>query len=125
MPRVHLIGERSDVPEVLNALDIATSSSMSEGLPNTIGEAMATALPCVVTDAGDSALLVGDAGFVVPKKNPLMLCAAWRKAIALGPDGRGQMGERARRRIIDHYTLASTVNRYEALYRSLITGIES
>lgn len=125
MSRIHLIGERSDIPHVLNALDIATSSSMSEGMPNTIGEAMASALPCTTTDAGDSALLVGDAGFVVPKRNPHMLCAAWQKLLDLGPDARRQIGERARKRIIDHYSLTSTVNRYEALYKSLVTGRES
>ncbi|HQH99960.1 MAG TPA: glycosyltransferase [Deltaproteobacteria bacterium] len=120
-PRIHLLGERSDVPHVLNALDIATSSSVSEGLPNIVGEAMASALPCAVTDAGDSKILVGDAGFVIPKKNPRMLCAAWQRILDLGPDGRRQMGERARKRIIDHYSLASMVSSYEALYKSLMT----
>ena len=59
-----LLGARTDMPRVMAALDIATSASYSEGFPNVIGEAMCCALPCVVTDTGDSAWLVGAAGIV-------------------------------------------------------------
>lgn len=63
---VILPGARQDMPAVYNALDILCSSSYSEGLPNVIGEAMACGVPCVVTDVGDSAKIVGDEGIVVP-----------------------------------------------------------
>jgi len=65
--RFHLLGERDDIACVFAALDIASSSSYGEGFPNTIGEAMATGVPCVVTDVGDSKVIVGDTGIVVPK----------------------------------------------------------
>ena len=52
--RIHLLGERLDMPRLTAALDIAVSSSHAEGFPNVIGEAMACAVPCVVTDVGDS-----------------------------------------------------------------------
>ncbi|MGB4109015.1 MAG: glycosyltransferase [Desulfomonilia bacterium] len=122
---IHLMGHRDDIPRVLNALDIASSSSISEGLPNAIGEAMATGVPCVVTDAGDSALLVGDTGVVVPKRDPEALCAAWQRLLDAGPDSRRAMGERARKRIMDHYSLQAMINRYEDLYRNLTSGRES
>ncbi|HNR50781.1 MAG TPA: glycosyltransferase, partial [Deltaproteobacteria bacterium] len=122
---IHLMGHRDDIPRVLNALDIASSSSISEGLPNAIGEAMATGVPCVVTDAGDSALLVGDTGIVVPKRDPEALCAAWQRLLDAGPDSRRAMGERARKRIMDHYSLQAMINRYEDLYRNLTSGRES
>jgi len=123
---VHLLGEQRDVPRLLNAFDIATSSSSyGEGLPNAIGEAMATGIPCVVTDAGDSALLVGDTGIVVPKRDPEALCAAWQRLLDAGPDSRRAMGERARKRIMDHYSLQAMINRYEDLYRNLTSGRES
>lgn len=117
---IHLIGERDDIPQVLNTLDIATSSSYGEGLPNAVGEAMATGIPCVVTDAGDSAVLVGDTGIVVPKKDPQALCSAWQRLLDAGPDYRKAMGERARKRIMDHYSLPSMICRYDTLYRNLI-----
>jgi glycosyltransferase involved in cell wall biosynthesis len=123
---VHLLGEQRDVPRLLNAFDIATSSSSyGEGLPNAIGEAMATGIPCVVTDAGDSALLVGDTGIVVPKRDPGALCAAWQWLLDAGSDFRRAMGERARKRIMEHYSLQVMIRRYETLYRNLTSGRRS
>ncbi len=115
----HLLGQRRDIPDVLAALDIATSSSLSEGLPNTIGEAMATGIPCVVTDVGDSRILVGDAGHVVPKNSPELLARAWQRLIDAGPDHIRLLGGRARKRIGQHYSLDSSVRHYEKLYTDL------
>jgi len=66
--REHLIwaGVREDMPAVYNALDILCSSSYGEGFSNVIGEAMACGVPCVVTDVGHSAGILGDEGIVVP-----------------------------------------------------------
>jgi glycosyltransferase involved in cell wall biosynthesis len=75
-------GGRSDMPAVFNALNIACSSSSDgEGFPNVVGEAMACGVPCVVTDVGDSAWIVGDTGIVVPPKNPEALKNAIEKLI--------------------------------------------
>lgn len=75
-------GLRSDMPTVYNALDIAvSSSSYGEGFPNVIGEAMSCSVPCVVTDVGDSAWIVGNTGMVVPPKNPELLKEAMEKLI--------------------------------------------
>jgi glycosyltransferase involved in cell wall biosynthesis len=70
-------GGRSDMPAVFNALNIVCSSSSDgEGFPNVLGEAMACGVPCVVTDVGDSAWIVGNKGVVVPPKNPEALKTA-------------------------------------------------
>lgn len=66
-------GTREDMPAVYNALDIVCSSSYNEGFPNVVAEAMACGVPCVVTDVGDSAKIVGDDGIVVPSGDPQML----------------------------------------------------
>jgi len=65
-----------DVAAAYNALDICcSSSSFGEGTSNAIAEAMACGVPCVVTDVGDSKLIVGETGVVVPPKNPEALSA--------------------------------------------------
>ncbi len=74
-------GARNDMAAVYNALDVISSSSYGEGFSNVIGEAMACGVPCVVTDVGDSALIVSGCGVVVPPKNIDALSAGWRKLI--------------------------------------------
>jgi glycosyltransferase involved in cell wall biosynthesis len=60
------IPAQADMTEVYNGLDVLCSSSVSEGFPNVVAEAMACGVPCVVTDVGDSARVVGRHGRVVP-----------------------------------------------------------
>lgn len=75
--RVIWTGPRSDMPGVYNALDLMVSSSAwGEGLPNVVAEAMACGVPCVVTDSGDSAWVVGSVGKVVPPSNVAALTEA-------------------------------------------------
>src|SRR5438128_5050560 len=68
-------GARSDMPDVYSAFDINVLSSISEGCPNVVGEAMACTVPCVVTDVGDAAMLVGDTGFVCSPQDPQALAS--------------------------------------------------
>jgi glycosyltransferase involved in cell wall biosynthesis len=97
-------GARGEVSELLNAFDVATlSSAYGEGFPNAVGEGMATALPCVATDVGDVARIIGEAGTVVPIASPLALAAAWRDMALLSPEARGEIGAAARARIIMHF----------------------
>lgn len=116
---VFLLGERRDVPEITAALDIATSSSSGEGFPNAVGEAMACAVPCVVTDVGESRLIVDDTGRVVTAKDSSGLADAWRELIEVGAESRANLGTAARHRIEKYYSLARVVRRYEQLYTEL------
>lgn len=118
---VFLLGERSDTERLNAALDIACSASAwGEGFSNAIGEAMACGVPCVVTDIGDSALLVSNTGIAVPPRDPEALAGAMAELVAAGPDSRRQLGEAARRRIQAEFSLPSIVLRYEELYREHI-----
>jgi len=116
----HLLGQRTDVPAVLAALDILCSSSRSEAFPNVLGEAMACGIPCVTTGVGDSAWIVANTGIVVPPGDVPALAAGLARMIALGSDGRAFLGDAARQRVIREFALPSVVQRYEDLWAAVL-----
>ncbi|MEQ9607597.1 MAG: glycosyltransferase [Kiloniellaceae bacterium] len=121
--KVLLLEERPDIPRVLQAFDVATlSSAFGEGFPNFVGEAMSCAVPCVVTDVGDSAVIVGETGRVVPPGDPAALAAAWATLADADPSARRALGEAARKRIVDHYALPAIVRQFEDLYAAVVNG---
>ncbi|HJM51133.1 MAG TPA: glycosyltransferase [Alphaproteobacteria bacterium] len=117
--RLHTLGLRRDIAAVTAALDIASCASHGEGFPNAVGEAMACAVPCAVTNVGDCAVMVGETGRVVPAGDPAALAAALLELVDLGPEGRQRLGQSARQRLKEHYSLDRIAGRYEALYREL------
>jgi glycosyltransferase involved in cell wall biosynthesis len=118
----HLLGLRQDMPRLFAGMDIATTSSRSEAFPIAIGEAMACGTPCVATDVGDSALIVGETGSVVAPGDPHALAEAWRKLVEAGPEVRHRLGIAARRRVQQHFALPAIVERYQAIYAKLAAG---
>ncbi len=117
---LELLGRREDVARIMAALDVAVlSSAYGEGFPNVVGEAMACGTPCVVTDTGDSAAVVGATGRMVPPRNPAALAGAVLELLALPGAEREALGLAARERIQTHYSLPAVVERYAALYRAV------
>ncbi|MGE5271100.1 MAG: glycosyltransferase [Thiohalocapsa sp.] len=118
--RILLLGERGDLDRLYLAFDLVTlSSAYGEGFPNVLGEAMACGVPCVATDSGDSAAIIGDTGEIVPTRQPHALAAAWARMLDRGPDERRAIGLRARDRIVRNYDLDGIVARYEQLYEEI------
>lgn len=114
--RFILRGQRSDVPAHLDAMDIFVLSSLSEGFPNVVGEAMAMELPCVVTDVGDAAWLVGDAGIVVPKADSPALAHAIGSLARHSEHDRRARGVLGRRRVEAMFSMENAVENFESLY---------
>ncbi|MCB0037801.1 MAG: glycosyltransferase, partial [Anaerolineales bacterium] len=79
--RVIWAGARADMPAVYNALDLLLSTSLSEGFPNVVGEAMACGIPCIVTDVGDAGYLVHNTEMVVPSGDAAALAQAGLKLL--------------------------------------------
>jgi glycosyltransferase involved in cell wall biosynthesis len=118
-PVTHLLGRRTDVARLTAAFDVAALSSYTEGFPNVVGEAMACAVPCAVTDAGDAADLVGQTGRVAPPKDPAALAGALSSLLSLDPAARAELGRAARARVAEHFSLAAIAARYDSLYEEL------
>jgi len=119
--RVVLMGVRSDIPEILAAIDIFALTSASEAASLTLLEAMASGKPAVVTDVGGNPEIVreGIDGFLVPRGDDAALAGAFRRML---DDSRGaiSMGEAGRKRVHQYYGLERTISRYFHLYRELL-----
>lgn len=116
----HLLGLRDDMPDLMAALDLlVSSSSYGEAFPNVLGEAMASGVPCVTTDVGDSAWIVAKTGWVIQPSDTAVMANTILEALKLDPDERHDMGIRARERVVEYFELGQIVRRYEDFYESL------
>jgi glycosyltransferase involved in cell wall biosynthesis len=122
--RFVLLGERSDVPRCLAAMDIFVLSSRTEGFPNVVGEAMAMQVPCVVTNVGDAALLVGQHGVVVPPEDPGILAAGMTHLLQLTHEERRAIGSAARTRIQQKFSMECCAANFEAVYVDVLKDIK-
>jgi glycosyltransferase involved in cell wall biosynthesis len=117
--RCALLGRRDDVPAWLTAMDVFAQSSLSEGLPNALGEALCAGLPVAATEAGDTRALVGPAGRVVPVGQPYALAEALEELLQLPAHERQALGRLGRQRMREGYSLEAMAQAYLGLYRQL------
>ena len=118
---VRLLGNRSDVAQLLAECDVFALSSVAEGMPITLLEAMAAGLPVVATDVGGVASMVeaGVTGTLVPAGDPHALAAALRAYVA-DEELRCRHGDAGRARVAAHFSLRAMVSAYVALYDELL-----
>lgn len=126
---VFLLGMRSDVPQLMPALDIHVLSSIAEGFPNVVSESMACGVPNVVTDVGDAALIVGDNGWVAQAANPEDLASKIKEALAfLGEPGASlvqkqafqQLQNRVRQSVLERFSIEIMVKQYESTWATML-----
>ncbi|WLW62723.1 glycosyltransferase [Achromobacter aegrifaciens] len=123
--RLVLAGPSDDVPAAMNGLDLHVLSSCAEGFPNVVAEAMACGVYCVVTDVGDAAFIVGDAGVVVPPEQSEALARGIETALCeVASRGRTRAGEAGRARVLENFDLARMVQSYIAVWRR-ISGVKA
>ena len=115
---VKLLGKKDNVLEIMNGLDLyVQSSSYGEGFPNVIAESMACGTPCVMTDVGDAAYIVGKTGFVVPPNNSIKLAKAIEKAInELSTKKWNYRINKARTRIQEKFDITKMIRSYNKLW---------
>lgn len=120
--RLHLLDERRPLSPVLSGLDCLAMSSRGEGFPNVLAEAMACEVPCVTTDVGDAAEILGDPARVVPPKDSDAMANAITVLLQQTNDTRRDLGIAGRQRIAKRYRIGEIVRRYESLWSDLATS---
>jgi glycosyltransferase involved in cell wall biosynthesis len=120
---VQFLGTRTDIPELLNALDIFVLPSLSEGLPISVLEAMACGLPVVATQVGGLPEVIedGKTGILVPSQGEQQLTLAL-EVLLQHEMQRKVLGEQGRKRVLEHFSVQKMTNEYQELYESLVSG---
>ena len=121
--RFTLVGHQDDVPGVMSALDVFCLSSISEGFPNVLGEAMLCETPCVATDVGDTREILGEDRWVAPPASPERLAKCVSQLLDMPASQRREVGERQRTRTEHEFSIDAIWHRYLELYRRLAAGI--
>jgi len=116
-------GHRKDVSAIYNAFDLATLSSLSEGSPNVISEAMSCGVLCVSTNVGDAAEIMGNFGVVVPARNPEALADAWVEMLDRS-ENEPQLSSQAREYIIKNYNSELTLSRTIDFLNSILSPLQ-
>jgi len=116
---VHMLGNRDDIPDIVNAYDVASLTSIGEAFPLTLGEAMATGVPCVATNVGDNEFIIADTGRIVPVNDEQALANAWQELAEMDKNEFKLLGEAALQRTLEKFTLEKQVKAHEDLYRTL------
>ena len=118
--RVHLVGERNDISSFMNSIDLLVlCSSYGEAFPNVLNEAMSCGTPCVTTNIGDSALIVGNTGWVIPPNDSDALAKAINKALEEKQSNQKlwiQREKDCRNRVINNFSLEMMTKKYLKLW---------
>ena len=117
-----MVGEKHDIPEYMNAMDIFCLPSITEGFPNVVGEAMASSLPCVATRVGDVEKITGDTAILVEPNNNELLTKGLNKILSMDSKKRKIMGSKGRRKIEKEYPINSICEKYYNLYYLISSG---
>jgi len=118
--RFILAGEHSDISSYLASMDIFCLSSCKEGFPNVVCEAMACGVPCVVTDVGDAAYIVGKTGIVVPARDAEALSDGIYQLLIMDRIKRESLGLEARARITENFSIEKILPTFKSLYSDIL-----
>lgn len=117
--QLHAVPFRRDVHRVYPAFDLFALTSLSEACPMSIIEAMSCGVLCASTDAGDSAVLIGDRSVISPPGDAAHIARVWLERLSLPPDLRSAAQQSARQRVEHHFSMERCVNAYCSLYARL------
>ena len=117
---VHLLGKRSDIPSVMNGIDLfVLSSAFGEAFPNVLNESMACGTPCVATDVGDSASIIGNTGWIASAQKSDTIAEAIIKAFEEKHSNNNlwlQRKKDCRKRIVENFSIEKMIKRYKKVW---------
>lgn len=117
---VYLAGKRDDIPAVMNGIDLfVLSSAFGEAFPNVLNESMACGTPCVATDVGDSSLIIGKTGWIVPTQDPLAIANSIVKAAEeklVDSNSWSQRESDCRKRIVENFSIEKMILKYKKVW---------
>lgn len=121
---IQFLGFRPDIQTIMNTFDIFVLSSIFEGLPYTLLEAMSLAKPIVATNVigSQDVVIDGVTGLLVPPQDPHALAQAILTLLQQ-PEHRLQMGISGRQRVINHFSLDQMVRETETIYDRLVKPV--
>ena len=116
---VHWLEHCTDMASVYSSLDCFVQSSLTEGFPNVLGEAMSCGVPCVATDVGESASLLGPEGLVVPHSDSDRLAEAILDSLAEP----SRFSSAARARVKEHFSVNAMVEQTVFVFEEVLRGV--
>jgi glycosyltransferase involved in cell wall biosynthesis len=121
--RMVLAGRQEDPVIAYAAMDVFCLSSRREAFPNVLGEAMASALPCVATDVGDVRVLLGHGDLIVPAEDVEALAERLLEVCRMTGSEREALGVANRERVVKDFDIAKTYETYADVYQRLLRAL--
>lgn len=114
--KVHLLDQISDMPAFYQSIDAFLMTSITEGFPNVLVEAMASGLPCISTDVGDAKYIVQDLGAIVPPRNPQALADAILQYAQKSQAEKQALKQATRERVEQNFSIEKVSEQYKAVW---------
>lgn len=114
--KVQLLGHVSDMPKFYHSIDAFLLTSITEGFPNVLVEAMASGVPCITTDVGDAGFIVSNTGYVVPSRDVPSLTNAIKDYFNLNESNKLSLKQAARNRVEESFSIDQVSQEYIAVW---------
>lgn len=114
--KVQLLAQVSDMSTFYQSIDAFLMTSITEGFPNVLVEAMASGLPCISTDVGDAKYIVQDLGAIVPPRNPQALADAILQYAQKSQAEKQALKQATRERVEQNFSIEKVSEQYKAVW---------